>query len=1202
MKEKQPLLSIIVPVYNTEKYLKRCLDKVITQKYQNFELIIINDGSTDNSANIINEFSKNYKEKVTVINNENSGQGISRNIGLDMAKGEYIAFLDSDDTIYYDTYYKMISKALKSDYDIVVCDVNFIDEKGNTIVQKSIKDSEKYSVSNNIKYGCNFASPCNKIFKKSIWKNYRFPKMYYEDSAIIPVILSNFDHVGYIEEPLYNYYFRKNSTSADKNNIRTLDMLKAYKMSIESINIKYKEDLIFAYTCYILEFLSNKNYKLYNHFIEFVRENRNIFEQNKLIKDDFKLKKILDYCKTEEEKQLEKNINYKFKFSIIMAVYNVEPFINEAIDSIIEQDIGFEENVQLILVDDGTPDNSGKICEEYKEKYPNNIIVIHKENGGVSSARNAGIPYAKGKYVNFMDPDDKLSLNSLSLVYIFFEINYDEVDLVTIPFVIFDGATGEHPSNQNKFSKGSRVINLNTEYKCIQMSMSISFIKSKLLKYIEFDTSLSIAEDAKEVHKILLIKQKLGVVSEARYYYRKRSFGCKSAIDIANYKKENYNTVLKNFILWTINNAIKKLGELPNYLQFTIMCDLKWRFKIDFIHKDVLTFEEEKEFKNLISVILQYIDDKYIWEQNIEHFYKVYILNIKYGRYAYFKKINNDVQLFHNSRAISLLSNIDTVIEFIKYDNNILTVQGYTICLNCSDDEDIPVFAQINDRITICNNINRYSSRYSLGDVVYRHIGFELNIEVKSEVELYKIKFYYIYRGCKIARNRIKFGRYSPIGTELKNSYFYKNKRVLTYANSTLFFKKCGKKGRILHEYNFIKEVNQLNKGENKENIKLRLACLIKKLFTKKPIWLISDKANRADDNGEAFFKYLNNNKNIHVNNYFVIDKKCKDKKRLRKIGKTVNFLSFKHKLLFLLCTNNISAYQHYKMLNPLHDKFYMFRDLVNDIDFVFLQHGIIHSDISKSLNKYSRNIRLFITSTKREYNSILNTNYCYDKDEVVLTGLPRYDLLYNDNKKIITFAPTWRQGLFEKFNPDKEIWEISENFNISEYLHFYSNLINNEILLSKAEKYGYKICFVPHPTFFPYINLFNISNKVTINGTSNTYRKMFAESSLIITDYSSIAFDFAFLRKPIIYTQFDKEDFFDGKGHVTGYFDYEKDGFGEVEYDLESTINRIIEYMENDCKLKDKYRKRIDDFFEFNDKNNCERIYQAIINKDNLK
>ena len=115
------------------------------------------------------------------------------------------------------------------------------------------------------------------------------------------------------------------------------------------------------------------------------------------------------------------------------------------------------------------------------------------------------------------------------------------------------------------------------------------------------------------------------------------------------------------------------------------------------------------------------------------------------------------------------------------------------------------------------------------------------------------------------------------------------------------------------------------------------------------------------------------------------------------------------------------------------------------------------------------------------------------------------------------------------------------------------------------------------------------------VHSTDTRYGKIFSESSLVVTDYSSTAFDFAYLRKPVVYCQFDKEEFFTNHSYKQGFFSYEDDGFGEVEYDLDGTVDRIIEYISNGCELKDKYRKRIDKFFTYHDKKNCERVYTEI-------
>ena len=137
----------------------------------------------------------------------------------------------------------------------------------------------------------------------------------------------------------------------------------------------------------------------------------------------------------------------QFKFSIIVSIYNVEKYIKEAIDSLINQTIGFEENVQLILVNDGSTDNSEEICLNYEKNYPKNIKTITKKNGGPSSARNCGLKYVDGEYVNFFDPDDILSENTLKHVYNFFKKHENEIDFVAMPIIMFGRKTGEHLLN-----------------------------------------------------------------------------------------------------------------------------------------------------------------------------------------------------------------------------------------------------------------------------------------------------------------------------------------------------------------------------------------------------------------------------------------------------------------------------------------------------------------------------------------------------------------------------------------------------------------------------------------------------------------------------------------------------------------------------------------------------------------------------------
>ena len=151
-------------------------------------------------------------------------------------------------------------------------------------------------------------------------------------------------------------------------------------------------------------------------------------------------------------------------------------------------------------------------------------------------------------------------------------------------------------------------------------------------------------------------------------------------------------------------------------------------------------------------------------------------------------------------------------------------------------------------------------------------------------------------------------------------------------------------------------------------------------------------------------------------------------------------------------------------------------------------------------------------------------------------------------------------------------------------------------ILKSACEKYGYKLVFMPHPLMEPYLHLFKKESHCLYWNSKKSYRDAFAEGNLLVTDYSSVAFDFSYLKKPVVYYQFDKTTFFEGHTYKRGYFDYEKDGLGEVVYDEETLINTIIEYMKNSCTIKKVYESRIESTYEYMDDRNCERVVEYIL------
>ena len=224
----------------------------------------------------------------------------------------------------------------------------------------------------------------------------------------------------------------------------------------------------------------------------------------------------------------------EFIFSVITSIYNAENFLKESIESVINQTIGFEGNVQLILIDDGSTDNSKNIALDYFNKYPNNIVFLSIPNQGQGNARNIGLDYVKGEFVNFLDADDYLSENALMEVYNFFNKHVDIIDVVSIPLILFGRSAGPHRLNYKY--KNNEVIKLSEKPNNPQLSASSAFIRSSAIGDLRFSDKVISSEDSIFINKILLKKRAYGVINTAEYYYRQR-FDQSSTIDSSIYDK-----------------------------------------------------------------------------------------------------------------------------------------------------------------------------------------------------------------------------------------------------------------------------------------------------------------------------------------------------------------------------------------------------------------------------------------------------------------------------------------------------------------------------------------------------------------------------------------------------------------------------------------------------------------------------------------
>ncbi len=929
--------------------------------------------------------------------------------------------------------------------------------------------------------------------------------------------------------------------------------------------------------------------------------NLKLSNKDSIIKDQI----LIDFNKYNNQVNAFK-ISKLFKFSIVMAIYNTEDYLNEAIDSIINQTLGFEENVQLILIDDGSIDSSKDICLDYKEKYPDNIVVLSQKNSGQATARNNGLKYVKGKYVNFLDSDDKLSENALEEVYNFFEKHYNEIDLVALPMIFFGRKEEPHMLNA-KFNK-TRVIDLEKEPNNPQYATTSSFVKYAVLENFRFPTDVTFSEDAIAVNKLLLEKKKYGVINTANHFYRKRE-DLSSTIDNVASDKKYFTDKLKFYYLELINYSLNKTGKVPNFIQYTLAYDLQWMLKQP--NLDLLdTNEEKSEFWHYLNSVMEFIGtdpiihNKFVTDSIfISYFY--YLKNKEF--HIEFPE-NRNVLLKTNNYQFDKFTSHNIWIDIVSIENNLLTIAGF---LNSHFDVNYISFEAVKEEKS--GKLDYFHGKYikytSRKDVQYldttwqfKH-SFEIKIPIKTDEESkIWIKTHYHKDGDKenfdksnlISRYiNIDFSKHARM-SKISN-YLVKDDHMVIFNDNTFFVWPYTFKSMFKREYLVRKKIRERKDPYFAYALNLRLVYLalypfIRFIKRNKEFYIFMDRPDVADDNAMHLFKFANS---IKDNNrkYYVISKGTEDYRKMSKIGNVLDYKSFKHKLYYLFADKIISTHPYESIINPFFefgkDERQLYSGLMTS-QIYFLQHGVTKDNISSWLTKYDKNFSLIVTVSEEERKSFFDEGYAFDEDVVQVLGFPRYDNLRNDNvQKEILIIPTWRKYL----RGNKAL------FINSDYFKSLNSLLSNEELIEKCEENGYKIVFKSHPELDMFIedtderyrDLLDINEKIELS-TKRTYQELFNDASILITDYSSVFFDFAYLKKPLIYYQ-PNDDYHYGES----YFDYETMGFGDVITEEEDLIKKIENYMSDGCIMEEKYRKNVEKFFKYTDRNNCKRVYDWI-------
>ena len=288
------LITIIVPVYNVEKYLEKCIKSIICQTYKNFELILIDDGSNDMSGEICDKYAK-LDSRIKVFHTTNKGVSHARNIGLDNASGQYIGFVDSDDFIEPNMYEVLLKKIKEEDSKIIACGYNVVSKK--SIIHRTKNSDKKLNCEEAIReifYGNTIQGFLwNKLFKRSLFLSKRLDENMdiCEDLYIVCNLIYEVNSISYVPECLYNYLMRENSATndiksmvSDENKLKEFVVLnklkKDLKNKFDDIIDDYKGTLLMYIYVYFYEDV-NKNKFLKNNLRKEIKLNKNNYMKSK---------------------------------------------------------------------------------------------------------------------------------------------------------------------------------------------------------------------------------------------------------------------------------------------------------------------------------------------------------------------------------------------------------------------------------------------------------------------------------------------------------------------------------------------------------------------------------------------------------------------------------------------------------------------------------------------------------------------------------------------------------------------------------------------------------------------------------------------------------------------------------------------------------------------------------------------------------
>ena len=809
---------------------------------------------------------------------------------------------------------------------------------------------------------------------------------------------------------------------------------------------------------------------------------------------------------------------------------------------------------------------------------------------------------ADGDFVTYLYGGDRLAAHSLAQLQVILQERAENA-IFMMRKIMPDETDGAFA----KEILGKKIVNMNLkkDYGVYPFYFGGTILSAEAFRNRSFHGELGIEAEREFFLSVVSKYKKVCFLNEIMFYASRAQEGDFTFFEPI-YDEEWYDRSFTQFWIPYLKKQNEKHGTVPVFIQYHFMFTVKSRFMSNMNNRNKHVIPEGQEMQCLerIGEAFSYIDDDILFnahkisESNVTDSLKWLYGILKHGEGYHFEKRYLSGNPYYGAADVifNKITNLKTNILFMNYEDGMLKIDG-TIH---------PVLYSMASEVYLSFNGKKYdlqyNGRYALNKVfgvsLYKGHSFHVDLPMAD------IKDTHLFCLAQIGNEvmRITFcyeSHFSRMSDAFPGSYW-------CFGTDPLYMAVKDEEGmriRLITRKEKKKQERTLSK-EMLLSFQKRawLFLVIRKVYfmmrpimKRKPIWMYLDKIYKGGDSSEYLYRYscAQRDGNQH---YYLIDKHATDYKRLKRDGyKPLVRGSIKHRLVFLMAdmmvisNSTVFAFNNYGLPNSSY-----VRDLV-DFHVCCVQHGMSVQKIAVAQNRLRDNTRLYFCASKYELENLSRPIYDYEGyDALKLTGVPRYDGLKNDDKKQIMISPTWRmQAAVPVRTSEGEQRDYNPLFKESTYFQVFNALINDPRLIEAAKKYGYRIKYVLHPIVSAQVDDFDKNDYVDIIPAVGdmSYEKMFCESSLMVTDFSGIQFDFAYMRKPLVYLHHKDIP----QHYEEGTFFYDTMAFGEIAHDNDELIDLLCEYMANGCKMKEEYVRRADDFFYYRDHNNCKRIYDTM-------